>query len=134
MEEQEIVINLEDDNQEIDINLEDRNEEININQDDVVFVGTSNYEELRNKPKINNVELNGNKSLQDLGIEADKTYLHIQSVASNEWLINHGLNKYPAVSIIDSAENEVIGEVEYIDANNVKLKFAGSFSGKATLN
>ncbi len=30
--------------------------------------GTSNYEELENKPKINNVELNGNKTLDELGI------------------------------------------------------------------
>lgn len=30
--------------------------------------GTSNYTELSNKPKINNVELNGNKTLEQLGI------------------------------------------------------------------
>lgn len=30
--------------------------------------GTSNYNELTNKPKINNVELSGNKSLSDLGV------------------------------------------------------------------
>lgn len=30
--------------------------------------GTTDYSDLENKPKINNVELNGNKSLQDLGI------------------------------------------------------------------
>lgn len=30
--------------------------------------GTSDYTELSNKPKINNIELNGNKSLEDLGI------------------------------------------------------------------
>lgn len=30
--------------------------------------GTSNYEELENKPKINDVELNGNKTLDELGI------------------------------------------------------------------
>lgn len=30
--------------------------------------GTTNYEALNNKPKINNVELTGNKSLSDLGI------------------------------------------------------------------
>lgn len=30
--------------------------------------GTTNYEALNNKPKINNVELSGNKSLADLGI------------------------------------------------------------------
>lgn len=30
--------------------------------------GTTNYEALNNKPKVNNVELTGNKSLEDLGI------------------------------------------------------------------
>lgn len=36
-------------------------------------VGTIDYTELINKPKINNVELNGNKSLNDLGIKQDYT-------------------------------------------------------------
>ena len=37
--------------------------------------GTSNYNALTNKPKINNVELNGNKSLNDLGIQPSGNYL-----------------------------------------------------------
>jgi len=37
--------------------------------------GTSNYNALTNKPKINNVELNGNKSLNDLGIQPVGNYL-----------------------------------------------------------
>ena len=37
--------------------------------------GTSNYNALTNKPKINNVELNGNKSLNDLGIQPAGNYL-----------------------------------------------------------
>lgn len=36
--------------------------------------GTSNYNALTNKPKINNVELNGNKSLNDLGIQPKGNY------------------------------------------------------------
>ena len=36
--------------------------------------GTSNYNDLSNKPKINNVELNGNKSLNDLGIQPSGNY------------------------------------------------------------
>lgn len=36
--------------------------------------GTSNYNELTNKPKINNVELKGNKSLNDLGIQPAGNY------------------------------------------------------------
>jgi len=67
-------------------------------------------------------------------ITYDKNYLHLQNIASNEWIINHNLDKYPSVTVIDSAGSEVIGEVEYMDLNNLKIKFAGSFSGKATLN
>ena len=37
--------------------------------------GTSNYTELTNKPQINNVELSGNKTLSDLGIQPAGTYL-----------------------------------------------------------
>ena len=64
----------------------------------------------------------------------DKNYMFIQNQVSDEWFINHNLNKYPSVTVIDSAENEVVGEVEYIDSNNLKIKFANGFSGKATLN
>ena len=37
--------------------------------------GTTNYLLLENKPKINNVELTGNKTLDDLGIQAKGDYL-----------------------------------------------------------
>lgn len=69
-----------------------------------------------------------------LPIVYDKNYLFIQNQVSDEWIINHNLNKFPSVTIIDSAENVVVGEVEYIDLNNLKIKFANGFSGKATLN
>lgn len=67
-------------------------------------------------------------------ISEDKNYLHIQSVASDEWIIHHNLDKYPSVTVLDSANNEVVGEVTHIDRNNLIIKFAGGFSGKATLN
>lgn len=35
--------------------------------------GTSDYSELKNKPSINGVEINGNKSLDDLGIKQEYT-------------------------------------------------------------
>ena len=37
--------------------------------------GTSDYEELENQPKVNNVTLKGNKSLNDLGIQPAGNYL-----------------------------------------------------------
>ena len=49
-------------------------------------------------------------------------------------LIVHNLNKYPAVSIIDSAGDEVIGNIHYDSLNQVTITFIGAFKGKATLN
>lgn len=92
------------------------------------------YEDETNKPSINGVTLSGNKTSDDLGLVADKTYLHHQTVASDTWVIVHNLNKYPSVAVIDSAGNEVIGEISYDDKNQVTLKFVGGFKGVATLN
>lgn len=48
--------------------------------------------------------------------------------------ITHNLGKYPAVTVMDSAGDEVVGEVEYLDTNTVRVTFASSFTGSASLN
>lgn len=65
----------------------------------------SNYEALRNKPKINGHELIG-----------DMTPAR------------------PAVTVVDSAGTVVIGEVDYLDDNTVRLTFCAAFSGTAYFN
>jgi hypothetical protein len=62
MEELEIILEQET-NEETIINLETENSG---------GTGTSNYNELFNKPKINGIELKGDKTTQELGIEAGK--------------------------------------------------------------
>jgi hypothetical protein len=64
----------------------------------------------------------------------DKTYEHVQSASSATWSVTHGLGKKPSVTVVDSAGTKVIGEVEYVDDNNVTLKFKSTFSGKAYFN
>ena len=64
----------------------------------------------------------------------DKTYVHTQRMASNNWTITHNLNKHPAITIVDSGGTVVIGEIEYINLNLVYVKFNGIFSGKAYCN
>ena len=54
-------------NQPINMTILSDNEPINL-QISSQGKGTSNYEELTNKPTINNVELIGNKTTSDLGI------------------------------------------------------------------
>lgn len=92
------------------------------------------YEKLKNKPQINGVELIGNKSLEDLGIVNDKSFFFVQDQALSTWVIVHNLNKYPSVSVIDSAGTEVIGDIFYDNMNQVTITFKGAFKGKATLN
>lgn len=67
-------------------------------------------------------------------IVEDKTYVHIQSVASNIWTIDHNLNKFPSITIVDSANNTVIGNVKHINSNRVSVVFTSEFSGKAFCN
>ena len=64
----------------------------------------------------------------------DKNFVFTQATASAEWEIAHGMNKYPSVTIVDSGNNVVIGDVQYVDLNNVTVKFSSAFSGKAYLN
>ena len=51
--------------------------------------GTTNYEELLNKPQINSIELSGNKTLEELGIQAKGDYATIED--TNE--IKENFNK-----------------------------------------
>ena len=62
------------------------------------------------------------------------SHIHNQTVSSSTWNITHNLNKFPSVSIVDSSNAEVIGEVEHTDANTLIVKFSAAFSGKAFIN
>lgn len=64
---------------------------------------------------------------------ADKNHITNFTI-SNEVNVNHNLNKYPAVSVIDSAGDEVIGEVYYLNTTQLVVSFANPFSGKITCN
>ena len=62
------------------------------------------------------------------------TYVHNQNVPASYWNIVHNLASYPSVSVIDSAGNLVIGELNYVSNNRLTITFSGSFSGQAFLN
>jgi len=68
------------------------------------------------------------------GVSLDSNYVYTQSAPSAQWVVNHNLNKYCSVTVVDSADNTVVGEVLYNSLNQVTLTFAGAFSGKAFFN
>lgn len=61
-------------------------------------------------------------------------YIHDQIAALDTWVINHELDKYPSVSIVDSGSNVVYGSVYYISRNQIIVSFTVAFSGRAYLN
>ena len=67
-------------------------------------------------------------------ITSDKFYVFEQAMASDTWEVTHGLNKKPSITVVDSAENVVIGAYEYIDNNRVVLRFNSAFVGRAYFN
>ena len=72
--------------------------------------GTTNYLELANKPKINNVELTGNKTLEDLGINMPD----LENYYTKD-IVNEALNKKQ--NTLTAGENITISEDNVISAN-----------------
>ena len=72
--------------------------------------------------------------LNSLATTSDAHYEHKQIAASNEWIIEHPLQKFSSITIVDSGNSIVIGDVQYISDSMIVIRFNGSFSGKAYLN
>lgn len=64
----------------------------------------------------------------------DIHYEHNQTSASSLWNISHNLGKFPSVTVVDSGNSVVVGEVEHVTNNTLRISFRASFSGKAYLN
>lgn len=68
------------------------------------------------------------------GPAGGSSYVHDQAVPAATWIVTHNLNRYPSVTVVDSANTEVEGEVIYTSANVITLNFGSAFGGKAYLN
>lgn len=64
----------------------------------------------------------------------DKTFVFTQGVPALVWTIQHDLNKFPSVSVVDTANTGVLSQIDYIDNNNITITNSSQFAGKAYLN
>lgn len=48
--------------------------------------------------------------------------------------VSHNLNKKPAVTIIDSAGDQVFGNVTHLSDNQIQIAFSASFTGTVLCN
>lgn len=65
----------------------------------------------------------------------DKNFVFEQAIASDTWTIEHNLNKYPSVMVVDSAGNaQIPDEIQYNSIDKITVTFISAFAGTAYLN
>ena len=57
-----------------------------------------------------------------------------QAAVSDAWAVNHNLGYYPNVTVFDSADSQIEGEVLHISENQLTVSFSSAFSGYAVLS
>ena len=62
-----------------------------------------------------------------------RSYVFTQTSALSTWVINHNLNQYPTVMILDDAENVLLAEIDYTSLNTITVSFSSPQSGTANL-
>jgi len=68
-----------------------------------------------------------------LGVNTVKQLTFTQITPSAVWYIVHGFGIFPAVSVVDSSNQQVFGSITYPDSNTVQITFSAPFSGVAYL-
>ena len=66
--------------------------------------------------------------------DLDKHFTYTQAAPAAVWTVTHNLNKFPSVTVVDSANTEVVGEVRHISTTQAEITFSGAFAGKAFFN
>lgn len=58
-------------------------------------------------------------------------YVHTQSAAASEWVIQHDLGAWPLIDLFDTAGNRIIGQILHINLNQSRSYFNVSVAGSA---
>lgn len=77
-----------------------------------------------------------NYEIADLALTISEETTYVENVTENTsvWEIEHNLSRFPAVQVVDTAGSVVIGDIQYVDQNNITITFSAPFQGTAYLN
>ena len=67
-------------------------------------------------------------------INSSNTFTFTQGSPATVWNVQHDLEKFPSVSVINNNNIVVYGQVEYINKNRLTITFSAALTGKAYLN
>jgi len=82
-------------------------------------------------PELIRVEIE--EYIEEHGIQAPGYLYDRNSIVASSWIIDHNLNKYPQVTLIDDAGNMFEADIFYNSLNQVTVVFSVPTSGKAVL-
>jgi len=74
------------------------------------------------------------KFLRGDNVWAKETFEFIQAAPSTNWSIQHDMDKFPSVAVVNNNNVLMYGNITYVDKNNLTINFSAGFSGKAYLN
>ena len=80
------------------------------------------------------VRVEGDPKFEYQDLTERDTYVWGQSEPKSVWEIDHPMNKYPTVTVVDSAGSVVYGDIEYLSESSIKITFSSGFSGQVYLN
>lgn len=73
-------------------------------------------------------------SANTLTFNVKSGYVFTQGTPASVWTIVHNLGKFPSINVVDESNDEVVGDVNYTNNNQIVVTFSAAFSGKAFLN
>lgn len=133
---EEFVANFSVENNEVNANFSVENNN-NINASFAIIQKDSHPSLIdRDKPNQHPISAITNLEARLTALEnQDKNFVFEQAIASDTWVIEHNLNKYPSVSVVDSAGTmQIPDDIKYDSENQITVTFISAFAGKAILN
>ena len=122
----------------IEVTSETQETKISVNSEtqvkNVGIKSSAHHDDLTGRDLPNQHPISAITGLQEALSTADKSFIFEQGIASDTWIINHNLGKYPSVSLVDSAGTQFDADVEYNDENTCTVRMNGATTGKAFLN
>jgi hypothetical protein len=62
-----------------------------------------------------------------------RRFIHTQASPATSWSITHALGGKPSVTIVDTSDTHVVGDVTYNSESSITVAFTAAFSGYAYL-
>ena len=97
-----------------------------LDSDDEIIISDSQSNDPRFKTKTTN--------LKAISSFTSNSFDFTQGVPSATWNIQHNLDKYPSVTVVNESKEVMIGNIQYIDKDKITITISEPFSGYAYLN